>query len=172
MRKLSESRLQSLGERAREWKVERRARYLCTRTRVCVCVWREGRPVCCAPTYRRRSKRCSNFAGVERGEARPDRRKAEKKERDVCSNLNFEFRRDAATAWPPGNSRGGVLVSRRMQFSVSASFNFSTGSAGDGSRGIRRRKTRYGCTRTCMCMYVYMYEYICSRGNGDSIPEL
>jgi len=103
------------------------------------------------------------FCGGETGWRRA--RIAERKERDarVCLNLNFEFRRDAATAWPPGNSRGlrRVLVSRRMQFSVLASFNFSTGSAGDGSHGIRRRKTRHVCTdvHVCICTYTCMRIY-------------
>jgi len=84
-----------------------------------------------------------------------------RRERRMCV-FEFKFRILDVTFPPLGEPPGTALVSRRMQFSVSLSFNFLTGSAGDRSRGTSTRRLSPWCL--CIC--------ICIRDNGDSIPEL
>jgi len=76
----------------------------------------------------------------------------QKGKEDVACVFEFKFRILDVTFPPLGEPPGTALVSRRMQFSVSPSFNFLTGSAGDRSRGTSKRRLSlwrlYICIRT------------------------
>jgi len=133
-----------------------RVRYLCA----CTCVWS-------SPTYRRRSKRCSNFAGGGGGGATGSQIEREERAARVCSNLNFEFRRDAAAVWPPG----GILGGSPGQPSDAV---FGLGVLQFFNRIGRRRIPRDPSTRrrdTYVRMYTRAYVHVCIHVRVYMQPE-